>query len=468
MPHLPTELHVPAVLHVPTVLHALAALPVLIWLYLLAARGGFWRVSSLVESEASGAVDPERSAPDSTDGSAAGALSTPAAIPRHAAPRVVAVVPARNEAASIGVTVSSLLQQRFHGSLQVIVVDDGSTDGTAAVAATAARACGITGATDRLTVLHGAPLAAGWTGKLWALQQGVDAARALAPDYLLFTDADIEHRSGCIARLIARAEAERRDLVSYMVRLSVDTVAERWLIPAFVFFFFMLYPPRWIASPRSRTAGAAGGCILIRPQSLQRIGGLAALRSQIIDDCALARAVKNSGGRLWLGLTRSAVSLRRYGSLAEIGSMISRTAFNQLGHSYLLLMLTLLGLGLTYLLPPLLLLSHDALAAALGLTAWALMSACYLPMVRFYGLSPLWSPWLPAIAAFYAGATVHSAVQYGLGRGGLWKGRAQDMAHNAARAADAPRNVPAPGVPAQGARPPGQGQGPPGQGQGSH
>lgn len=406
---------------VPSALHLLATLPVLIWLYLLLARGGFWRVSRLLAGDA-----PGHPSEVNATGSAAQERAT-AAISGRAA-RVVAVIPARNEAASIGITVSSLLQQHFNGSLQIIVVDDGSSDGTAEAATAAARASGVPDATERLTVLPGAPLSAGWTGKLWAMNQGVEAALAHSPDYLLFTDADIEHHPGCLAQLIARAEQERRDLVSYMVRLSVDTAAERCLIPAFVFFFFQLYPPRWIASSRSRTAGAAGGCMLLRARALQRMGGLTALRNQLIDDCALARAVKNSGGRLWLGLTRSAVSLRRYGSFAEVGGMISRTAFNQLGHSYLLLALTVLGLGITYLLPPLLLLSGDGLSVALGLSAWILMSSCYFPMVRFYDLSPAWSLLLPGIAAFYAGATLHSAVQYGLGRGGLWKGRAQDVA----------------------------------------
>ncbi|HTW74878.1 MAG TPA: glycosyltransferase [Steroidobacteraceae bacterium] len=398
-------------------LHLLAALPLLIWMYLLTARGGFWRVSRQMNPWAAGTDRTGRAGP---------------------LPRVVAVIPARNEAASIGTTVSSLLRQRFAGSLRVIVVDDGSTDGTAAAARAAAQTADAADAAHavdsayavdsapRLTLIHGAPLAPGWTGKLWALQQGVEAAQALAPDYLLFTDADIEHEPDCLAGLIANAEAGRRDLVSYMVRLSVDTAAERCLIPAFVFFFLKLYPPRWTASPRSSTAGAAGGCILIRPQALHRIGGLTALRAQIIDDCALARAVKDSGGRLWLGLTRRARSLRRYGSFGQIGDMISRTAFSQLRHSYGLLAATLLGLAVTYLLPPLLLLTHDPVAVALGLAAWILMSACYLPMVLFYDVCAAWSLCLPAIAAFYAGATVHSAVRYALGRGGLWKGRAQD------------------------------------------
>jgi hopene-associated glycosyltransferase HpnB len=227
--------------------------------------------------------------------------------------------------------------------------------------------------------------------------------------------------------LISLAAARRADLVSCMVKLQVATAAERWLIPAFVFFFLKLYPPAWIASPHERTAGAAGGCMLVRTTALERIGGLASLRSQIIDDCALARAIKGTGGSIWLGLTRSARSTRPYGSAAEIGRMISRTAFNQLRHSWLLLAATLAGLTVTYLLPPLLLLSGHAFAIALGAAAWLMMCLAYAPMLRFYGLSSIRALSLPAVALFYALATVHSAVQYARGRGGRWKGRVQDV-----------------------------------------
>lgn len=376
---------------------AISALPLVIWSYLMTARGAFWR-------------EPQRL------GSDEGRLRLPSR-------RIVAIVPARDEAEVIGAAVESLLRQRLDGSLQVIVVDDGSTDGTAAAARDAAE---VLGASSSLTVSSAAPLPRGWTGKLWALSQGVRAAAALEPDYLLFTDADIHHDPESVAALLARAETGGYDLVSSMVTLSTATLAEKALIPAFVFFFFMLYPPKWIASPRSRTAGAAGGCMLIRPRALERCGGLAAVRSEIIDDCSLAAAVKASGGRVSLSLTRHARSIRSYGSFRGVGRMISRSAFNQLRHSYALLAATLAGLAVTFVLPPLLIATARPIPALLGASAWALMSVAYRPMVRFYRLGPLWSLSLPAVAVFYGGATLRSALDYRSGRGGRWKNRIQD------------------------------------------
>lgn len=380
-----------------------AALSLAIWLYLLLARGGFWRVARWLQPQTAN-------------------LATRATGSRDR--RVIAIVPARNEAGAIGRAVSSLLAQSLVPPLRVIVIDDGSNDGTADEARRAAEAAGAGG---RLTVLRGAPLAPGWTGKLWAMSQGVAAAAAANPDFLLFTDADIEYVPGEVAALTDKAEAERLDLVSLMVRLSTATFAERCLIPAFVFFFLKLYPPAWIASPQSSVAGAAGGCMLIRPTALARAGGLAAIRGDIIDDCALARVVKSSGGRVWLGLARETRSLRLYGSFGEIGAMISRTAFNQLRHSYLALGATLLGLAVTYVVPPLLLLTRAPIVMGLGAAAWLLMSGCYLPMVRFYRISPFYALALPLVALFYGAATVHSALQYAAGKGGKWKGRAQDV-----------------------------------------
>jgi hopene-associated glycosyltransferase HpnB len=374
---------------------ALALVPLVIWLWLLMARGQFWRIRPHV---------------------AATRASSSAA-------HIVVVIPARNEAQVIGATVESLLRQRFAGSLQIIVVDDGSSDGTAECARSAARSCAML---DRVTVLPAAPLPRGWTGKLWALSQGLTVGAQYQPDYFLLTDADIVHAPDSVARLLFSAEAGNRDLVSHMVKLSTVTLSERLLIPAFVFFFFKLYPPAWVASLTHRTAAAAGGCVLLRPAALAAIGGLEAIRSQIIDDCALARAVKACGGRILLELAPQTRSARIYVSAAEIGAMISRTAFAQLRHSYLLLSATLLGLVLTYLLPWMLLFSRDVRVAAAGLGAWMLMSACYYPMVRFYRLSPLWALCLPASALFYLGAVLHSATRYARGQGGMWKGRAQD------------------------------------------
>jgi hopene-associated glycosyltransferase HpnB len=376
--------------------YTLAAVPLVIWIYLWLARGRFWRVGPFVDRR------PLTPAP-----------------PR----RVVIVIPARNEAEAIGATVSSLAKQSFGGFVHLIVVDDASTDGTAELAASAAARSGFSA---HLSVVQAAALPEGWTGKLWALSQGVVAAAPFAPDYLLLTDADISHAPDSIDILVRRAELDERDLVSHMVRLSTATRVERLLIPAFVFFFFKLYPPSWIADPSRRTAGAAGGCVLIRPPMLERIGGIQAIRSRIIDDCALARAVKQAGGRIWLGLAPQTRSLRVYRTAAEVGAMISRTAFSQLGHSYLLLLATLVGLLCTYVAPVALLFTGDPTAMGLGALALLLMSLCYLPMVRFYGLPAYWCLCLPLIALFYLGSVLHSALQYARGRGGYWKGRLQD------------------------------------------
>jgi hopene-associated glycosyltransferase HpnB len=376
--------------------YAIAVLPLAIWLYLAFGRGGFWRV--------------QRSAP------APATSATPAR-------RVVIVMPARDEAPVIAAAVASLLRQRFAGDVRLIVIDDGSTDGTAELVRAAAAA---QGCSARVAVLAGTELPRGWTGKLWAMAQGVRAAARLGADYLLFTDADIEHGPDSVAALVAYAEAQRLDLVSHMARLSCASPAERLLIPAFVFFFFMIYPPAWVASPRSRLAAAAGGCLLVRPGALERSGGLQSIRSCIIDDCALARAVKDHGGRIALQLAHHTRSLRSYGSCGEIGDMIARTAFAQLRHSYLALAATLLGMLVTFMLPVVLLGSAQALAMCVSLAALLTMSLCYLPMVRFYGLHPAWCLSLPGAALYYSWALVRSALRYARGTGGRWKGRVQD------------------------------------------
>ena len=369
----------------------------LIWTYLLLARGAFWQTGRCT-------------APESGSEKVRGLIAV--------------IVPARNEAEFIGKSILSLLNQTCSESLHIFLVDDGSIDSTAQIADQTASLAGKTAA---LTVIEGQPLPPGWSGKLWAMHQGVARARELNPRFFLFTDADIVHQPESIATLASIAEAGPYDLSSYMVKLHCATLAEKLLVPAFVFFFFKLYPPLWIADRRHRIAGAAGGCMLVRPEALDRFGGLAAIRDEIIDDCALARGIKQSGGSLWLGLTNSASSIRPYRTLSEIGGMISRTAFNQLNHSALMLVLSLAGLTFTYLLPPLLLLAHGTLTKELGAASWAAMMLSYLPMVRFYGLNPLWIMALPIVAVFYMGATLHSAIKFWTGRGGQWKGRTQDL-----------------------------------------
>lgn len=373
-------------------------LNVLIWLYLMLAHGGFWRVSRHLSL-------PFRKQQSSC--------------------RIAVVISARNEAEVIGRSIASLLNQRGNNSIHVFVVDDGSTDRTAEIARqTAAQ----TNQSSDLTVIEGQPLPPGWTGKLWAVQQGVERAQDFKPDFLLLTDADILHGADSIATLVTVAESGPYDLASFMVRLHCETAAEKFLIPAFVFFFFKLYPPAWISNPRRKTAGAAGGSILIRPAALEQAGGITAIRNEIIDDCALARAVKRQGGRVWLGMTDATRSLRSYGDSGGIEHMIARTAFNQLKHSSLMLVAALAALITIYLLPLILLLaSRNLVAMALALNGLLLMAAAYVPMVRFYRLNPLWAFTLPFAAVFYMAATIHSAMNFWKGRGGEWKGRAQDQ-----------------------------------------
>jgi hopene-associated glycosyltransferase HpnB len=368
---------------------------VLIWIYLIAFRGGFWRLHP----------------------AAAAAGPVPAR-------NVVAVVPARDEAALVGRSILSLLAQDCPGRLTIVLVDDHSTDGTAAAARAAAAA---QGAPDRLIVLSARPVPEGWTGKLWAVREGIEAARPLAPDYLLLTDADIEHAPQNLRGLVRRAEAGRYDLTSLMVKLNCRSFWERLLIPAFTFFFFKLYPPRWVADPSRRTSAAAGGCVLLRPSALDRVGGVERIRGEIIDDCALARLVKPAG-RVWLGFSDTARSLREYRSCRPIWRMIARTAFAELGYSAPALALTLSLLLFTYLAPPLLLLSGKPAAMLCGAAAWIAMAAAYMPLLRAHDAPPLLAVTLPAIALFYAAATIASAVLHWRGRGGYWKGRFQAAA----------------------------------------
>jgi len=381
----------------------IAATVLAAWLYLIAARGGFWRAA---ERDDDGAL--------------------PAAPPPQWPP-VTAVVPARDEAETVGETIASLLQQDYRGPFNVILVDDQSRDATTRVARGAAAALG---AGDRLNVISGRPLPAGWTGKLWAQSQGVESAAQAPnpPEYLLLTDADIVFAPGALSSVVARAERQGLVLNSLMVKLRCRSFAERLFVPAFVFFFQMLYPFAWVNDPRRATAGAAGGCMLVKREALQAAGGLASIRGALIDDCALATLLKTRGP-IALALTDNAHSLRAYPFIGDIRRMVARTAYAQLGYSPLLLAGTVLGLALTYLMPVALALFADGFAQFAGLFAWALMACAFRPILRFYDMSGLrswlWAAALPAIAAMYMAFTLDSAYQHARGRGGMWKGRAQ-------------------------------------------
>jgi hopene-associated glycosyltransferase HpnB len=328
-------------------------------------------------------------------------------------PDVVAVVPARNEADIIGCSLRSLAGQGYPGHFRIILVDDNSSDGTAG----AARAVG----SECIEVLHGASLAAGWTGKLWAISQGI--AVAGRPRFLWLTDADIEHAPDTLRRLVGIAEAGNLALVSLMAKLHCRTAAERALVPAFVFFFMMLYPFHLVNRP-GRIAGAAGGCLLVRRDALEAAGGISAIRDALIDDCALGALLKRQGP-IWLGLTERSRSIRPYRSIAEIAAMISRSAYAQLRYSPALLAGTIAALAVVYIAPPLLAIFGHGIARTAAIVAWALMAFSFQPMLRFYRRSPLWGLALSLIGAFYAGCTLWSAWRYYQGRGGMWKGRAQ-------------------------------------------
>jgi hopene-associated glycosyltransferase HpnB len=376
---------------------SIATLTAVTWSYLVLARGSFWRTKS---------ANPD--ARDQTGFSGA----------------VLAVVPARNEAELIGPVITSLLNQKV--AMPVLLVDDESTDGTADVARRAAEKAG---KADALIVIQSKPLPAGWTGKVWSMHQGIEYARARAfnPTWLMLTDADVLHGPETVANLDLIASQGHYDLVSFMVKLPCESLPEKLLIPAFVYFFFMLYPPAWIRNTRRSTAGAAGGCMLVRAETLERSGGLEAIRGAVIDDCALAGLLKQQGARLWIGLTDQSQSLRRYETFSHIEHMVSRTAFNQLKHSSLLLLCIIAGMAITYLAPPVLLLTRSRLAIFMGAAAWTAMTITYSTMVRYYRLNPAWALTLPLAALFYLGATIHSAVKYWNGRGGEWKGRVQDV-----------------------------------------
>ncbi|MGP0090297.1 MAG: glycosyltransferase [Xanthobacteraceae bacterium] len=374
----------------------IAAVAFGIWAYLLGLRGAFWLGSQRDDRS------PVRPA---------------------AWPSVGVIIPARNEADCIDKTIDSLLRQDYPGEWSVILVDDSSTDATAAVAAAAAAARGQAG---RLTVVAGQALPVGWTGKLWALQQGIALAEAAPhhPDYLLLTDADIVYGPGMLGNLVARAEAEGLVLTSLMVKLRCESLAERFHIPAFIFFFQMLYPFSFVNRADRAEAAAAGGCMLVRADALRQAGGIEAIRTALIDDCTLAAKLK-ARGPIWLGLTDRVHSIRPYPAFDDIRRMVARSAYAQLRYSPLLLAGTTLGMALTYFAPPLLALFGSGIARTLGIAAWGMMAVAFQPTLRFYRLSPLWGVGLPVIAFLYMLYTLDSAYQYMRGRGGSWKGRAQ-------------------------------------------
>jgi hopene-associated glycosyltransferase HpnB len=372
---------------------AVASIALAVWLYLLLARGAFWRCS---ERDDWGVAE----------------------LPVW--PRVAAVVPARNEADCVGDSIGSLLAQDYRGGWTVILVDDDSSDGTAEMARRVANA------DEQLCVVRSRGLPAGWTGKLWAAKQGIDAATALPqpPDYLLLTDADIVHAPDSVSRLVAHAEGRRLVLTSLMVKLNCESVAERATIPAFIFFFQMLYPFACVNRPQSAVAAAAGGCMLIRSDALRKAGGIEVVRAALIDDCALAKALK-AHGPIWLGLTERVRSVRRYPALGDIRRMVARSAYAQLRYSPPVLLGAIAGMALAYLVPPLLAIFGSGVARWIGAGTWALMFIAFQPTLRFYRLSPLWGCALPVIALQYMLFTLDSAHQYVRGQGGIWKGRVQ-------------------------------------------
>jgi hopene-associated glycosyltransferase HpnB len=378
---------------------AVAGISALVWIYLLWGRGRFW-------------LGPVRD-----DG---------ALVPPKKWPSVAVVIPARDEADVIGANVGSLLRQDYPGSLSIIVVDDDSTDGTVAVAVAAAaeQAAGAHAGRD-FNVIKGQALPAGWTGKLWAMKQGIAAAEQDAPpDYLLLTDADIVHAPDTVAWLVSQASTGGFVLTSLMAKLRCRSPAERSHVPAFVYFFQMLFPFAWVRQPQAAMAAAAGGCMLVRAEALRAAGGIDSIHNALIDDCALAKRLK-AVGPIWLGLTERVRSIRPYETFNDVRRMVSRSAYAQLGYSPLLLTGTILGLALTFLAAPLVAILAEGPPRLLGLAVWLAMAVSFQPTLRFYRLSPLWGLALPGIALLYSGYTLDSAYQYARRRGGQWKGRVQ-------------------------------------------
>lgn len=380
------------------ILIILVYLSVIIWVLLLLFRGRFWLANQRIESNQNLSVYPT----------------------------VWAIVPARDEAEVIGVSLTSLLNQDYVGNFFVVLVDDNSRDRTSEIAKETAKKLN---KSQQLKIISGKPLAKGWKGKLWAMKQGIDYAKKQihTVDYFLFTDADIQHNLNNLSQLVAKAEAENLDLVSLMVLLRCQSIWEKLLIPAFVFFFQKLYPFPWVNNQDKSIAAAAGGCILISSSALAEIGGIATIKDALIDDCSLAHAVKSQGKNIWLGLTNSTISLRAYDDLKTIWDTIARTAFTQLNYSALLLIGTVLSMGVVYLVAPIGLMigisTTNWLLTGIASLTWLVMTIVYLPTIRLYNLPFIWAFTLPAIAFLYTLMTIDSAIKYWQGKGGAWKGR---------------------------------------------
>ena len=372
----------------------LSWLALAIWAYLLFGRGSFWRIR-------------ERDVPPAP---------TPASWPK-----IAAIIPARNEALTIGASIRSLLDQHYPGKLAIIVVDDGSGDATASVVRSVVHELS---PDEEVRIIPGAPLRAGWAGKVWAQQQGFEAivSSCSEPDCVLLMDADIVLWPDALRDLVRFATANDLVLASVMAKLHCRSPAERFAVPAFVYFFRMLYPFAWIADRRRPIAAAAGGCMLARFRDLQAIGGFRPLSGAIIDDCALARILQERG-TIWLGLSERVESIRAYDRVGPIRQMVMRSAYAELDCNPWKLAATVGGMCLTFLAPPLVAIFapwHSALPAAI---AWLLMSLSFAPMLRFYRVHPLWAPALPCTASVYMLWTIRSAIAHARGVGGMWKGR---------------------------------------------
>ncbi|NQV55537.1 MAG: glycosyltransferase [Rhodospirillales bacterium] len=372
-----------------TILTIAAGVSLTGWIYLTLFHGQFWRCDQYLPE--GGAEPPEW-------------------------PGVAVVIPARNEAETIAAAVGSHLAQDYPGPCSVIVVDDQSTDGTAKMAGKSVR------------VVAGAALPGGWTGKMWAVSQGLDCVNSFMPDakYVLLSDADIVHPPDNLRLLVNQAEKENFALVSQMVLLNAQSIWERILIPAFVFFFQMLYPFRWVNNPARKIAAAAGGCMLVKRETLDQMGGITAIRDRVIDDCAVAALIKPAGP-IWLGLTARTLSLRKYDSLSEIWSMVTRTAFVQLRHSVLYLGGAVFGMILVYLVPPVATFVGAATGTtglfALGFTSWLIMAICYAPALKLYSQQRWTSVLLPISALLYTAMTIDSARKFMIGSPPVWRER---------------------------------------------